>query len=198
MPAKIAVRFIVFMSAFLTVSVSAPTAKADFIVDLAGFEVFGDFTATNNSYVDIPVFPHARITAAQWINLQVVAEGDSFVHELYISLNNSDMTEFWDYKPAPAAGQAKTYSGSGAFQTPADFGGPFSLLADGILRVTIWDGFDDPSGDDGLIRDAYVTGGTLRITAVPEPSSLVLISAAGSAFVGGWYRRSIKRRGSRG
>lgn len=157
-------------------------------IDLTGFETFGDFTNPNNSWVEIELFPNARIVQAEWLDLEFTTENGSFISEFTISLNDSANLgagpTFWDMQPAASINEPGTYRGSGTFSEPAAFGsGPFSLLPDGFLRVYVHELFADTGPDGEEIRNAFVTRGTVRITAVPEPSSLLYIASS----LGIWF-----------
>lgn len=147
-------------------------------IDLAGFESFGDFTDPNNSLVTVNLFPFARIASVEWIDLEFTTENGSWRSEFVLSLNDSANSgaagTFWDYRPSNDDSSG-TYSGSGFFDdVNSEFSsGPFSLLADGQLVFYVYETFND----GGAARDAFISSGTLRITAVPEPSSVAVIAA---------------------
>lgn len=169
-------------------------------IDLAGYESWGGFAATENSTVTLDMFPFARIIAVEWIDLDFTSEGESWRSEFTLSLNDSVNAgaagTFWDFSPVSndVAGQSPgNYFGSGSFTDPSPRfnSGPFSLLADGQMVIYVYDSFDD--GGTG-VRDAVINSGILRITAVPEPSSavaLLSVVAIGGAFTTFKRRRRI-------
>ena len=71
--------------------------------------------------------------------------------------------------------ESGTYTGSGTQLDLVDStGGPFTLLSDGILRLETYETF----ADAGLTPNAVISAGSLTITAVPEPSSMLLFLPA--------------------
>ncbi|MEM6472492.1 MAG: PEP-CTERM sorting domain-containing protein [Planctomycetota bacterium] len=162
-------------------------------IDLAGWETFGDFTNPNNTSITLDLLPNGQIVSVEWIDLEFTTEGGSWQSEFVFSVNDSANTgaagTFWDFAPAPGVDFEGTYSGSGSFNdVDSEFGsGPFTLLPDGQVTVFIYETFDDPDGTGIDVRDALVTQGTLRITAVPEPSSLAFLGCMAGGVV--WRRR---------
>ena len=78
-----------------------------------------------------------------------------------------------DVAPADGLNNAGTFGASnGSWGANGfSFGAPFNVLADGILRVTVYDYFADP----GL--NAQVNEGTLRVffQQIPEPGTYLLM-----------------------
>ena len=172
--------------------------KADFVyeVELAGLQSFADFFSGANDSKSITIFPFARIVAVQWEGLVFNTENGSFLDEFALSVQTNADSIFeaktWDVEPAEGLRMEGTYSGSGTFSDPGLAGtGPFNLLADGKLVVSVYESFDD-GGE--TVRDAVITDGKLviRATAVPEPSSMVIVSVVGVAAI--TYRRLRRNR----
>ena len=179
-----------------TASVSA---RADFIdVDLTGWETYGDFFAVaTNTNVFRSIGAGSEVTGSDYSNLSFTTSNGSWLQEFTISVNNSDASEWLDWAPSLVDDEGTFGPGSGSWGGLSGGpgiafgeGAPF-ITADGDLFITVYESFDDPiSGDDGLLLDATVTSGNLRIfytpaAVVPEASTyaMMLIGLAGLGAV---------------
>lgn len=180
----------ILLSVFFLCAASLP-ARGDFVyeVDLTGFETFGGFLHPDNSLASIEWFPNAKISKVEWIGLEFTTDNGSYLQDFVIFVSSSGPFEnFWADRPDPNSAFSGTYTGSGEFTTSTPFyGGPFSLLSDGILRIGTYQEF---AVDDVL--NATVTSGTLRITAVPEPSTLLYVGSSLGVWFGLRKRKSKK------
>jgi hypothetical protein len=173
---------------------SAGTLEFTIEVDLTGWETYGGFANQLNTRELIPLSNPGseplQIVAARWENVSFTSVGASWRSEVFLSLNTSTESSFWDQQLAPGLGSPGDYTGSGVFgEVGSTIGSPFELLPDNQLLVYVYESFDD-AGPTGL--DAVFTGGTLFVTytAVPEPSSLALLGALAAAGAGlTWQRR---------
>lgn len=157
---------------------AAPVAQADEIdIDLTGWQTFGPFNSPLNSFEEVDIGAFSQVTGADWLNLEFTTQNGSFQSEFVLSLNDSSASVWWDSTVSAVDG-AGTYSGSGSFPGPADDGGPFTVGADGILYVEVYEIFDDGGAS---VVDAIVATGTLRVfyTPVPEPASFGLLALGG-------------------
>jgi hypothetical protein len=173
-------------------------ARADFVyeVNLTGLESFGGLGVAQNDWTSITLFPFAKIVSVQWVDLEFNTENGSFRDELTLRVQDNAAllldANSWDDNPAAGFASEGTYRGSGTFLDPGPLGGgPFNLLADGVLVVSVYEVFDD---DGEAVRDAVITDGKLvvRATAVPEPSSMVMVSVVGVAAIA--HRRLRRNR----
>lgn len=163
----------------MVIALAFPTSsvRADVVdINLANWEVFGGFANGTNTEVRINVGAGSMIDGYEWIDLDFTAEGFSWRSDLILSVNNSVASEWMDIG-ASTDGSPGNYFGSGSWNGTDGFGAPFSV-ADGEIWVTIYDIFEDNGG--GGAREAIINSGTLRVsfTAVPEPSSALLLVGA--------------------
>lgn len=154
-------------------------------VDISGAQTDADFPGSPGNTVLTRSLPaNAQILGVEY-TIDFTANAPSLRNEFIISLNASDYSQFWDWKPAPDLDSSGNFVGSGSFGQPGNpSGGPFSIRNDGILIVTFYEEFP---ADTGVSPDALVNAGTLRISYVPEPSGPMLLALAVGAHV--WNRR---------
>ena len=171
----------------------ALNANAGFVdVNLAGWQALGAFDAsddTENTRLVIDLGMSATITGFDYTNLSFTTSGDSWLSEFVISVNNTGITQWLDWRPSTteAGGSLGPISGSFGGPTgqggPYGAGGPFKLVDGQILVTTYLSYFIDPVG-------ITVQSGNLRVnfSQVPEPSSYAMV-ALGLAGLAGARRR---------
>lgn len=172
----------------------ALNANAGFVdVNLAGWQAFGAFDASddtdNTRLVISNLGTGTTITGFDYTNLIFTTSGDSYLSEFVISVNNTGITQWLDWRPSTtqAGGSLGPISGSFGGPTgqggPYGAGGPFTLVDGQILVTTYLSYFIDPVG-------ITVQSGNLRVNfnSVPEPSSYAMV-ALGLAGLAGARRR---------
>lgn len=185
-----------------TAPIATAALGADFIdIDISGWRTFGGFGRAGNSSALVDVGAGTVVTGFDWINLSFTASGASTPIEFTLSVNRnipppSDTEGFIDWSPSTsnlAAGSYGPGSGSwgGGVGVPGNFGaGAAFAVDDGLMFVTVYESFDDPFGDTGLVLDATVATGTLRVflAPIPEPGTYGLM-ALGLLAVGAAVRK---------
>ncbi|GEM_PF-1365905 len=190
--APAAARTTVYSSADTT-----PTTTSTFIdIDLAGWESFGGFGRPSNTQITVGVGEGNTVLGFDYSNLSFTTEGGSWLSELTLSVNSSDGEQYMDWSPSVIddAGSASSlmgsWGGTEGVAGPFGAGGSFSV-ADGQLLITVYEGFDDPFGDTGLVRDAVIASGTMRVylaSPIPEPGTYGMM-ALGLLAVGAVMRK---------
>ncbi len=177
-------------------SLGGLSAKADFLdIDLTGWQAwegYGDHGDTLNSGVLLSFAPGTAITGYDFINLSFTANSPSWRSDLVLSVNNLNYEDgYMDFEPSllNSAGTFGPASGSWIVGDQAA-GAPFTVSADGVLWITVYDLFAD-----GASPDEIITSGTLRInytpTPVPEPTTATLV---GLGLLGlGFWRKNMRR-----
>jgi hypothetical protein len=178
--------------------VAIPAGSASFIdINLAGWTSFGGFGAPNNTTVSFDIGAGSVVTGFTYTGVSFTTSNGSWLSELILSVNptNGDAaTEYMDWAPSLSdnSGSA-THSGSWGAATggPGPFGAGTSFTAaDGLIFVTVYEGFDDPFGDTGSVLDATITAGTMRVflAPIPEPGTYGMM-ALGLLAVGAAMRK---------
>jgi hypothetical protein len=170
-------------------------------IDLAGWATWGTFLVPgSNTEVFIDVGAGTAVTGFEYINLSFTTENGSWLSEFTLSVNNFDGSEFMDWSPSTVTDSGSFGPGSGTWSGGAGGPGAFGpggsfVVADGTLWVTVYDSFDDPFGDTGLVRDALVSSGTLRVflAPIPEPGTYGMM-ALGLLAIGAAMRQRQKQR----
>jgi hypothetical protein len=146
-------------------------SKAGLVLSVAGMNTVGELGNSGNSVRLFNLSPNAVVSQISWNDVTFRSFDPSWLSEVSFALSNSDESQSWTFRMTDLQ-ESGTYSGSG---THLDFvdstGGPFTLLSDGVLRLETYETF----ADAGLTPNASITAGTLTITAVPEPGSLLLL-----------------------
>jgi hypothetical protein len=176
---------------------TTPTTTSTFIdIDLAGWQSFGGFGRPNNTQIFVNVGAGNTVLGFDYSNLSFSTENGSWLSELTLSVNSTDGETYMDWSPAvlddagsigPLAG---SWGGTEGAAGPFGAGGSFSA-ADGTLWITVYEGFDDPFGDTGLVRDAVIASGTMRVylaSPIPEPGTYGMM-ALGLLAVGAVMRK---------
>lgn len=183
----------------------ATAGELEVQIDLTDWVVFDFLGGPGNTFQRLelhnPWGTQLRITGARWENVLYEAEGEAWGEDLVISLNDSAVVNqagrFWDVLINPGAEGAGEWGPiSGIFgqdgeQTSPT--GPFNLLDDGILHVEVYTAYlMNGSG----VRDLLIKSGSLVVTysAVPEPSSMLLLGCAAAGGIGWGVRRRGQRR----
>jgi hypothetical protein len=154
--------------------VSERISKADIVLNVSGMSTVGELGDARNSVRTFNVSPNAFISDISWTSVSFRAFDPSWLSEVSFALSNSDESQSWTFRMTDLQ-ESGTYTGSGTQLDLVDStGGPFTLLSDGILRLETYETF----ADAGLTPNAVISAGSLTITAVPEPSSMLLFLPA--------------------
>jgi hypothetical protein len=171
--------------------ITPPAGIASFATDIniAGWQTFAGFGNPLNTEVFLNFPAGTGVLGFEFIGVTFTTENGSWGSELVLSVNNIDASEWLDWSPdttddsgtfGPLTG---TFGGAVGAPGPFGEGGPFTL-ADGVMWVTVYEGFND----GGDARDALITAGTLRVfttAPIPEPGTyaLMALGLAGIALV---------------
>ena len=176
---------------------TTPTTTSSFIdIALAGWQSFGGFLRPNNTQITVGVGVGNTVLGFDYSNLSFTTESGSWLSELTLSVNSTDGEQYMDWSPSviddsgSASALVGSWGGTEGAAGPFGAGGSFSV-ADGQLLITVYEGFDDPFGDTGLVRDAVIASGTMRVylaSPIPEPGTYGMM-ALGLLAVGAVMRK---------
>jgi hypothetical protein len=147
------------------------------VVDLAGWKTYGALGAPLNSAASFTLPVGTDITGYSYSGLSFSTSNGSFLDEFVIGVSRSDGSAYMDWVPSAtdAGGTFGPAGGSWGGASGVGIGAHFLLTPGaGNLKVTVYETFDDPFGDTGLLVDATVSAGTLTVSytlPVPEPAS---------------------------
>lgn len=140
--------------------------------DLQGIESIDGAGSLNNIVIEQFLGVGTEIVGARWEDVQLTTNGNSFLNEASIGLND---------QVALRVGAADNFSGSETYTSP----GLFDFLAneisyvltDGMLSMEFFETQDDAQG----AADAFYSGGSLCIyyIPVPSPGSTAILGVAG-------------------
>jgi hypothetical protein len=127
-----------------------------------------------------PGYSNFKVVGIGW-DVDLYADSPSWLSELVIASEDSTQTNGVFLTP----GIGDDFSGSGTYSSGGvldlvSLALDFNLNPDNVLRLELFEGFDDyPNDWDGIWTSGSVT---YRMEAVPEPASIVAV-AAGLALV---------------
>lgn len=184
----------------LVVAAAAPAHAnvSSLVVNLAGWQTFGDFGDPANSFAFYTLPAGSVVTGFDYSGLTFLSNGSSWTSELVLSVNNFTgapvtIDEFMDWAPSTATSSGSFGPVSGSWGGPTGDEGPYGAGgaftvgegADNVF-VTVYESFPD-----GASPDAVISAGTLTIhftAPIPEPATYGLM-ALGLVGVGAIVRR---------
>ena len=176
---------------------TTPTTSSTFIdIDLTGWQSFGGFGRPTNTQITVGVGEGNTVLGFDYSNLSFTTEGGSWLSELTLSVNSTDGEQYMDWSPSAIDDEGSATSLTGSWGGAEGAAGPFGAggsfsVANGQLLITVYEGFDDPFGDTGLVRDAVIASGTMRVylaSPIPEPGTYGMM-ALGLLAVGAVMRK---------
>jgi hypothetical protein len=159
----------------------APARAESLSVNLAGWQSYGNLGAALNTSAFFTLPAGTQITGFSYSGLTFSTINGSYLSEFVISVSSPDGSAYMDWAPSLTAASGTFGPASGLWGGPAGsgVGQPFVLASGaGNLWVTVYETFDDPFGDTGLLLDSSVSAGTLTIgyaLPVPEAASFGLM-----------------------
>lgn len=156
----------------------AGAAQADSLfIDLSGWQSSNGYGGSGNTNLTISLPAGTEIKNIFYTNLAFATQGDSWLRELVISVNDSfaGVGGFWDHNPSNTAAGGVFGPAAGAFPDPGLFAsGPFTMSTN-QLYIETYERFTDPG------VNAIISSGTLEIvyTLVPTPGAAALLGLGG-------------------
>lgn len=182
----------------LAAAAQLPVHAGTLVIDLDGWEAFGDFGDPSNTGAFFTLPEGSTVTGFDYAGLVFTAFPPSWREELVLSINNYTgapevVEEFMDWAPSsePSAGAAGPLNGSwrGAAgdEGPFGSGGKFTVgFGANNLWVTVYDAIPDQVSPNLSIGAGVLT---IQYTnPIPEPSTYALL-ALGLVGVGVAVRR---------
>lgn len=145
------------------------------LFNVAGIPSFDGFGAAGNTVVNLNLGPGAIMNGVGW-NVNLTANGASWLSELTVAFTDSAGGQGIFLSPGAgndAPGTAQFSSGGVVKFNTVPL--PDIVLADGILRMEFFEGFDDVAGQ----ADGVWNSGNLTIQFVPAPGAMALFGMGG-------------------
>ncbi|RYG38029.1 PEP-CTERM sorting domain-containing protein [bacterium] len=162
-------------------SVAAASQAATLTIDLNGLQSFDRYGDANNTVLFVPVGANAIVNGVGW-DLGISTIGESYISEAAIDLNNTDNNEFdaiyfnpgFEYEDSGS----ESFSSGGVLDFPFDI----QLAADGLLRVELYEDFDDNVNLADATYSGFLTV-QYETQAVPEPASMAALGFGALALL---------------
>lgn len=161
------------------VSTSIDLGGFAYTYDLSGVASWDAFGSINNEILSLDVdFAHRVVTRLSWdVSIQTV--GASWLSEVTIAFLDSPnglvLAPGTDNAPGTGA-----YSSNGIVDLSAlDPTFPFSVGADGVIQMEVFESFDDEAD---AIDAVFLPGSTITFYFIPAPSSVIALAGATMLF----------------
>ena len=150
-------------------------------VNISGLTTNDEFGDLDNIVLLIPLGAGVSVTGVGW-DVTITAPAPSWLSEIAVNFGNSSGLAAGSvdigFSNVNAPGGPVNDSTAGAILKLADFNIPdVVLLPDGLLRIELWDAFDDNPG----LADGIFNQGILTFQWIPTPGTLAFAGLAGLA-----------------